>query len=75
MHPQYTNSVYFPRSSYFDCKALPIEWLELFESKAVLSEIMDDFDCDGMVKIDVKGDGFGFDYDHSEKMMKSGSFL
>lgn len=37
------NGVYFPENHYYNSDALPIEWLEIFETKEKLLEIEEKF--------------------------------
>jgi hypothetical protein len=35
------NTCYFPEKDYFNCDLVPIEWLELFETKKVILTLME----------------------------------
>ncbi len=35
------NGVFFPEKNYFNCDLVPVEWLEIFESKETILELMD----------------------------------
>jgi len=35
------NGVYFPEKNYFNCDLMPIEWLEIYESKEKILELLE----------------------------------